>query len=459
MSLTYPCQLDVLRPVLQTLPEGMREARGLIQDIDACLHAGFSRLTDSHRSQLGQVLQAFLGTPLAERSALAVAGLLRGELLSEHFEVLASLRASLQGACFDALRTPLSGAQTETGSALTCRAPADPLRDSVCAWLTELALTGFSHLTRSMLQPFESTVEALQAAPHLHRLAALVTGVYEEILLQIPLAETALPSLRLADLWTQCFVSSRFAPVDASDPLNDLELIPLGSDVYAHARYALLRVAGLLLSPNQPPRLVKVCVGTFKPDVFYGMEQWLLFKERHSPLLEALAGHKRLLAKSGSLSQDGTVIPTSPWSLGKELSLSDVLPQLATALPLPPVTAALRHPIQLAEPLWLADIRVTDGPQGLHVTQGEYGLPLCMDRTPPDDPSVQKALLGATDLFGWLRYDGGQFQLQPLAGRYGSGKKAKDFLLGESALPYCLKDKRKSLPTLVERASRLLRQK
>ena len=58
---------------------------------------------------------------------------------------------------------------------------------------------------------------------------------------------------------------------------------------------------------------------------------------------------------------------------------------------------------------------------------------------------------------GLLRFDRGLWAIQPLAVRTGSGKKQRVVISGETALESCQKDKLKTLETLSERASKLLR--
>jgi hypothetical protein len=59
---------------------------------------------------------------------------------------------------------------------------------------------------------------------------------------------------------------------------------------------------------------------------------------------------------------------------------------------------------------------------------------------------------------GLLRFDAGRWALQPMCVCAQVGKKESVTMTGSAALQFCKKDKSKTLATLSERASKLLRE-
>jgi hypothetical protein len=117
-----------------------------------------------------------------------------------------------------------------------------------------------------------------------------------------------------------------------------------------------------------------------------------------------------------------------------------------------------RHPIQLAEPVFLPVCQVKKGKPPTVEADGA-SLPLAVERISRASELASADLTEATSLLGLLRFDGGRWAIQPLALSLG-GKKAGEVFTGQGMADHLtVKKKGGTLGILRERASRLLRQK
>lgn len=452
------------------LPENVRLANELIAGLDRCLLLGFSRLGPEQHAALDAIERTMSGTPLAARTAEAVAAVKRNEFLEPHFTALAVSRAAIQGAQYDALRAQalnVLGREAPVPGADDSRPETPPpavrnLLEAVRHWLMEVALAGFRNIEHATLAPFFNTLEQLQGEPPLTRIAALLTGFLRELGAALPIhAPEAVPIYRWADLWTRGMVGSlRVAAVSAGSKTTG-KLSPLGVDLRHHGFfvsadvYALLETAGTL-------RTVRVTLSSYKVDVLTGPEMWRCFGKSAEPLLQGLAQQRTLEIKDATLLPNGDLLWDGKVTVGKPFNRTELVTRTLT----PGTTTATftvapldRHPVQLAELLYLKDVIVSED-EGLHVEVSDgFRLPIAMNRVSSACGITAKDLSGTKALLGLLRFDGGQWTLQPLAATV--GKQSRDVVAGQNAYEAATVDRKKgdTLAILRERASRLLRKK
>jgi hypothetical protein len=125
---------------------------------------------------------------------------------------------------------------------------------------------------------------------------------------------------------------------------------------------------------------------------------------------------------------------------------------------LPEAAPGDRHPVQLAEPVYLEGYRARAGEEpGLDFGDGVV-LDVAVQRVSPASELRPEHVTRSDALFGLLRFDGGRWAVQPLAVRL-AGKKGGAEFTGSGAYAFVRKRRGETLAVLQERASRLLRKK
>jgi hypothetical protein len=457
-----------LQPLL-TVPEKVRQAAAIVAGLDRCFLVGFGRLGPEQQSALQALERVCAGTPLGGCITEAVSAIARSEFVDRHFVSLAAARAALQGAQFDALRAQVDGVLGRPGAA-----PPDPVsvpaledgpvavwQESTRNWLMELALAGFQQLEAQTVAPFASTLEHLQAEPRTLRLAAILTGFLNELLEAMPMsALTALPLYRWSDLWTRSMIAAVRPPVAPTGRKVDGKLTLFGAD---------LRQSGFVVSADlyallegEITRVVRLTLSSFKVNVISGADLWSCFSTTTHDLLRALSQRSRLAVRGATLLSNGQLLWDGETQGGKAVEFLPLATRLApgAANPPPPplVDPVDRHPLQLAEPIFLDRFQPTGG-DNLSLDLGDgVVLPVAVRRLgraselQPEHVKQSKALLGL------LRFDAGHWEVQPLAVVL-DDKKGEVVFTGSSAAQSLGGKAAKTLATLKERASKLLRQK
>src|SRR3954462_1119901 len=105
-------------------PPGVDDAADLVSAVDGVLAYGLARLDDERSSALSAFAGAFVGTPLGDLTADAVAKIAAGSIGDEHLAALAGGRAALLGAVHDALLGQLDTALGRTREAWRGAGPA-----------------------------------------------------------------------------------------------------------------------------------------------------------------------------------------------------------------------------------------------------------------------------------------------------------------------------------------------
>ena len=425
---------------LAELPDGVAAATQVIAGLDDCLRTGFARLTETHRDALSLLVGTLSESPLGEALAEAVDACGRSEFVVRHFVLLATARAALQGAQYDALRGQLLSAvnhspQETDPVVFEPAGEASAVLSSVQQWLMELAIGGFQHLEESQVAPFVATLEQLQSHAKLTGLASLLTGFVNELLRCMPAEkQTSLPVFRWADLWAAAFVRTQQVAQQPVGKDTSGVLTPLGADVRSHENFALATVFGVL-ETDSDSRCVKIPLSSYKVDVVGGAEIWDLFGDVSDPLLKALETGKCLKIDNAELRSDGDLILRSKPKLGRAAKPFSLTDQIG---PLPAVAPLMRHPVQLAE---------------LVVLDGDHGFEIATERLSDPAEITASVMKSARQVIGLLRFDREQWRLQPLC--VDSGKAV--ITAGESLLKVRTKLKSKTLAILKERSGRLLR--
>ncbi len=425
---------------LMTLPSGVSEATALIEQFDDCLHHGFTRLGPQQREALDAFAAAFIGSPIEDKLADAIAALNRSEFVPTHFLLLASARLALQGAQYDALL-----AQCRDAFGLVC--PDVEARPSVSPsgaaawlsstqqWLMELVLCGFQHLEEEAITPFTTTLEPIQSEPELTELAALLTGFVNEVLTYMPANRyPSLPVFRWADLWSSAMIRTWQLPGEPTFRSVSGTLTPLGLDLQSHANFVCAILYGVF-EDAEGTQTVRVPLTSYKVDTIAGAAIWDLFDPFAKPILEALESGQTLVIAAADLFATGDLVLKAAPKAGQA---ADPFAASATLTTLPALPALWRHPIHIAEV-----VRVPS----------PNALPLATERLSAVTEFRDKLLDGASDMIGLLRFDQGHWQIQPLCVR---GKKA-DVMSGSGLAKARAKAKSKTLSVLRERSEKLLR--
>jgi hypothetical protein len=335
--------------------------------------------------------------------------------------------------------------------------------ESTRHWLMEIALVGYARLEGSTLVPFITTLEQIQAEPLLIRQAAILTGFFNELMSQVPIADSStIPIYRWMDLWTQAMVSSLRPPVSPKPKNVSGTLELLGLDLRHHANLVSFTAYGLLTVDSQVQvQLARTTLSAFKVDVISGDQIWLLFPNA-AVLLEAFAENRVLHLKDIPLLPTGDLLWQGQAQLGHNYNLMKKAAEFfavnAKNSFTPCVVSPIdRHPVQIAEPVYLSNYKTSLNNDILTLNWQDSGfLPIAKERISTLSEINIETLCKSTEIFGLLRFDAGHWAVQPLA----AIARGKTIFTGQKA-SHILKTppKTSAVATLQERASRLLRKK
>lgn len=456
---------------LRTAPENFAPAAELLGRLDEAFETGFGRLSSANLEALASLVRSFQGAPLAGELEAAIAGLGRSEFLDRHFAALAAARSAVLGAMYDALLVQASAAlerprpELEKIAAGPAQAPPPKvavLLESARHWLMELAIAGFANLEVGALLPFQATLDAIMAEPSLVRHAALLSGFLGELLTVFPAhGKPEIPRQRWADLWSRAMVLSLAPPVAAPTRAVHGEMKIIATDLRQHDNVAQLVAFGVLVESGKPPRIVRTGVAAFKVDVLQGDDLGGLFGEIGGKLLGAIAGGQALKIDGMALTPAGDLV----WQEAKAALLpaklklaEEAAANLAKAPALRPThEPADRHPALIEELVWLpGGSYALAGKDGRALTVGGQAFPLASERVPAFADFNLGDLAGSKGMVAALRFDAGQWSLQPLMIE---AAKPPTRMVGTSLAAGRGKAKGGNLETLKERAGKLLRKK
>ena len=457
---------------LQSPPEGVPHAEAMLNGLDACFLNGFARLGDAEAASLASLATTFTGTPLSAPVSAAAEALAAGDYTIEHFKALAAARGALQGAIHDALvkqvraalgRADAPPAATAAGAPLPEHTA--PLLESTQQWLMELALAGFGQLDYGTVVPFAATLEKLQSEPSLGRLSVLLTGALGEIAAALPIEDAAaLPLSRWVDLWSRAMLGSLGAPsAPAAEPVDGSMKI-LGAALNTHSNAATVTAWGLLEGGGKS-QLVRISRSAWKVDQVFDASVWQALGDAGDPLMRAIGERRILRVSGGSLLSSGDLVLEAA-KTAESMAPFDwaaAAPLLAPgeALDGPVAAPADRHPVQIAEPVYLDDFEASSARKGDQtVTVGGASLPVDADRMGYRGQHLNAVLSNASRVFGLLRYDGGGWRFQPLALQtHLKGSKVVDYYNGDDAMAAIKNAGSSNLGILRERAGKILRAK
>ena len=445
---------------LKNLPKGVGEAETLIRDFDSCFSLGFSRLGKKQTKALGALQRTFLGTPLEASVTESVEGISRSEFREPYFSALAAARAALRGAQYDALDYLLvqtfgrKRVQFQPGEKSEPSDSVGVWMESTRQWLTELALGGFMQLEAETLMPFMATLEQLQQTPSTTRLAMMLTGFLNEMLDCLPISGmNSLPLCRWVDLWSKAMVGANSLPdVLPAEKVTGVLSI-LGVDLHHHPNGASFVAYGILEN-SDGFRFVRTTQSAYKVDVVVGSEFWKLFENTApGPLLQAIAGQKKLLISKTTLLSTGDLVLDGTIKLSSAVNIfnlaSDYFSGPNDDILMPCVAPLDRHPIQLAEPVYFENFKILKGERP-KILVGDREFSIATERLSSCSALKIASITGAKKMFGLLRFDGGLWEFQPLVVTKGK----KPISNGSEAVS---KKKSNTVATLKERAGKLLR--
>ena len=456
---------------LLTGPEAVQHAAEALAGLDHCFLVGFGRLGPEQHQALQSFGRICAGTPLDGPVGAAVAALARNEFMDKHFAALAAARAAVQGAQYDALRAHAAAALGRPAGAPAAEAtaaPAEasgPLRtwlESTRNWLMELALAGFRQVESQALAPFTATLEHLQGEAQASRVAALLTGFLNELLNAMPVAGLPhVPIYHWVDLWTRAMIGGLRAPAALTGAKVGGRLTVFGVDLHHHGSFVSFD-AYALLEQADSARVVRVTQSSYKVDVVLREEMWQCFSTKLDPLLRAISQRVALKVEGMTLLPTGDLLWDGKATVGKAVDVMGLAERLLApgakdAPASPTVAPADRHPVQIAEPIYLTDYKGRKGePPTLQFADGAE-LPLAVQRISAASELQAEAAAESKAMLGLLRFDGGGWSVQPLA--VVGAKTISEEYTGSAVYEYLGKKKGTTLAVLQERASRLLRQK
>ncbi|MEU1873071.1 hypothetical protein [Streptomyces sp. NPDC019793] len=407
--------------------EGLDEVLAAVDGFDAVLVEGLLRPRPAQADGLSGLADAVAGTPLASRVAEAAGKTSAGGGDEGHFVALAAARTALLGSVHDAL---VARVDEVTGRPVADTAAAAPgsvedrpgnLLVAARGWLCDLARTGWRGIDHDLVGGAAPVVSAMLPDPALRRLATLLDGFAAELAACCPgAALERVPVRRWADLWARALLLT--LPGAASAPAVDAvsgRLLPLGVDVQEHATAVQAQVHAVFEpADGGASRLVRASVSAPKPDTIVGAGLWQLLRP-HMSLLAATGEGRAVQLDAMPLTAEGDLLWDDARARAGEPA--DAFTTARVALPAAAAFAVSpldRHPARIAVPILVEGYGVADaedGAGGAVLDVAGCRVPVDTDRVPAAGPLTPAAVASSGACLGLLRWDAGEFLLQPLA--------------------------------------------
>ncbi|CCK26171.1 hypothetical protein BN159_1792 [Streptomyces davaonensis JCM 4913] len=415
-----------MRTELLTGPvDGLDEALAAVDGFDEALVAGLLRPAPAHAAGLAALADAVAGSPLAARLAEAAERTAAGAAGEDDFVALAAARTALLGSVHDALVARAEEAvgrnrAEEAPGAVAGVEPAVNLLAAARSWLCDLARAGWQGIDHELVGGAAPVVSAMLPELSLRRLATLLDGFAAELAASCPGATLErVPVRRWADLWSRAMlltVPGASGSADVTEVTG--RLLPLGVDVQEHATAVQAQVHAVFEpADGGPARLVRAGVSAPKPDTVVGAGLWQLLRP-HMSLLTAVGEGRAMEVDAMPLTGEGDLM----WDDGRARSgePADIFTTARVALPaaVACATAPLdRHPARIAVPVLLEGYAVDTAEDDGTVAFQVAGERLAVDtgRVPAAGPLTPDAVAGSGACFGLLRWNAGEFLIQPLA--------------------------------------------
>ncbi|MFI6207957.1 hypothetical protein ACIBAI_16405 [Streptomyces sp. NPDC051041] len=420
-----------MRADLLTDPvDGLDEALAAVDGFDEALVDGLLRPQPGQASGLAGLAGAVAGSPLASRVAEAAEKAAAGAAGEDHFVALAAARVALLGSVHDALTARIEEAvgrpRAEEGDAADGVPAGDAehaanLHAAARSWLCDLARAGWRGLDHDLVGGAAPVVSAMLPDPALRRPATLLDGFAAELAASCPgAALERVPVRRWADLWSRALLLT--LPGAAGAPAVaevSGRLLPLGVDLQEHATAVQAQVHAVFEpADGGASRLVRASVSAPKPDTVVGAGLWQLLRP-HMSLLAAVSEGRAVELDAMPVTAGGDLL----WDDARART-GEPAEVFATARVALPAAAAFatspldRHPARIAVPVLLEGHSVeTREEDGGAVAFEVAGRRLAVDtgRVPAAGPLTPEAVASSGACLGLLRWDAGEFLLQPLA--------------------------------------------
>jgi len=452
--------------------EGLDEALAAVDGFDGVLVGGLLRPQPAQAVGLAGLADAVAGSPLAGRVAEAAEKAAAGAADEDHYMALAAARTALLGSVHDALVARVEevvGRPRAEAAGVEAAGVEHPVNLLVAArgWLCDLARTGWQGIDHELVAGAAPVVTAMLPEPGLRRLATLLDGFAAELAASCPGAMLErIPVRRWADLWSRAMLLT-LPGADRTAAVGEAtgRLLPLGVDLHEHATAVQAQVHAVFEpADGGTPRLVRASVSAPKPDTVVGAGLWQLLRPRMS-LLAAVSEGRAMELDAMPVTAEGDLLwddaratlgePAEPFTTARV-----ALPTAAAA----PVMPVDRHPARIAVPVLLEGYAVEDEGEEVAFRVAGERLVVAAGRVPAAGPLTAEAVASSSACLGLLRWDAGEFRLQPLAVERTVRKKAVAVHAGawaggtaDKAGVRAEKAATDAVTVLRERAGRLLR--
>ncbi|MFF4761523.1 hypothetical protein [Streptomyces sp. NPDC001292] len=409
--------------LLSDAVDGLDEALTAVDGFDEALVAGLLRPQPGQAAGLTGLADAVAGTPLAARVAEAADKTAAGAAGEDHFVTLAAARTALLGSVHDALTARVEEAvgrpraEEATAAAANNNEHAANLYAAARGWLCDLVRAGWQGIEHELVDGAAPVVSAMLPDPALRRLATLLDGFAAELAASCPGATLErVPVRRWADLWSRALLLTLPGAARATSVAEATgRLLPLGVDVQEHATAVQAQVHAVFEpADGGTPRLVRASVSAPKPDTVVGAGLWQLLRP-HMSLLGAVSEGRAMDLDAMPVTAEGDLI----WDDARA-RVGEPAEVFATARVALPTAAAFavspldRHPARIAVPVLLEGYGVEED-DGIVFQVAGYRLAVDTDRVPAAGPLSREVVAASGACVGLLRWDAGEFLLQPLA--------------------------------------------
>lgn len=404
--------------------EGLDEALAAVDAFDGALVAGLLRPGPAQAAAVAGLAEAVAGTPLAARVAEAAGRATAGAAGEDDFVALAAARGALLGSVHDALTQRIEEAvgrpvgEEPAGSAPAVPEQGTNLLAAARSWLCDLARSGWRGIDHELVAGAAPVVSAMLPDPGLRRRATLLDGFAAELAASCPGATLErVPVRRWGDLWSRALLLT--VPGSAGErPAEAVtgRLLPLGVDVQEHATAVQAQVHAVFEpADGGAPRLVRAGVSAPKPDTVVGAGLWQLLRPRMS-LLGAVSEGRSMELDAMPVTVEGDLLWDDERARAGEpadaFATARVMLSASSAARVAPLD---RHPVRIAVPVLLEGYTPHREEDRLAFDLAGRLLAVDTDRMPAAGPLTPEAVAASRSCVGLLRWDAGEFLLQPLA--------------------------------------------
>ncbi|MGW8487816.1 hypothetical protein [Streptomyces sp. NPDC055886] len=403
--------------------EGLDEALAVVDAFDGVLVAGLLRPGPAQAAAVAGLADAMAGTPLAVRVAEAAGRVTAGAAGEDDFVALAAARSALLGSVHDALALRIDEAVGRPGPEEMPATAAGPeqgtnLLAAARSWLCDLARSGWRGIDHELVAGAAPVVSAMLPDPGLRRRATLLDGFAVELAASCPGATLErVPVRRWADLWSRALLLT--VPGSAGERPADAvtgRLLPLGVEVQEHATAVQAQVHAVFEpADGGVPRLVRAGVSAPKPDTVVGAGLWQLLRP-HMSLLGAVSEGRSMELDAMPVTVEGDLVwddeRARPGEPADAFATARVMLSAATASRVAPLD---RHPVRIAVPVLLEGYTTRSEEGRLAFDLAGLTVAVDTDRMPAAGPLTPEAVAASGACVGLLRWDAGEFLLQPLA--------------------------------------------